>query len=114
MEGEERKLASATGETDPVEPWPKGRKRTRGASKYGHLLEESQSFNAWYRNVLRGSYNTGAWYLPRMGRLCDELTKTSPAQMAKMNRAEFMTYVSGFVSDLEEAGVSGVTNQASS
>jgi hypothetical protein len=44
-----------------------------------------------------------------MGRLCDELTRTTPAQIAAMNRAELMTYVSGFVSDLKEAGVSGVT-----
>jgi hypothetical protein len=43
-----------------------------------------------------------------MGRLCDELTATTPAQIAAMNRAELMTYVSGFISDLEEAGVSGV------
>ena len=81
----------------------------RGESKYAHLLEEDRGFNAWYRNVLRGSYNTGAWYLLRMGRLCDELTGTTPAQIAAMNRAELMTYLSGFISDLEEAGVSGVT-----
>jgi integrase len=85
-----------------------GQKR-RGESKYAHLLEEDRGFNAWYRNVLRGSYNTGAWYLLRMGRLCDEVTLTTPAQIAAMNKAELMTYVSGFVSDLEEAGVSGVT-----
>jgi Protein of unknown function (DUF995) len=49
----------------------------RGASKYAHLLEEDRGFNAWYRNVLRGSYNTGAWYLLRIGRLCDEMTRVS-------------------------------------
>ena len=44
-----------------------------------------------------------------MGRLCDDLTRRTPAQIAAMNRAELMTYVSGFISDLEELGVSGVT-----
>jgi hypothetical protein len=32
------------------------------------LLEEDQAFKAWYRNVLRGSYNTAATYLLRMGK----------------------------------------------
>ena len=36
-------------------------RRMRGESKYTHLLEEDRGFNAWYCNVLRGSYNTGAW-----------------------------------------------------
>jgi hypothetical protein len=53
------------------------RRRTRGASKYAHLLEEDRRFNALYRKVFRGSYNTGAWYLLRIGRLYDEVTRVS-------------------------------------
>lgn len=86
-----------------------GGQRRRGVSKYAHLLEEDQGFRAWYRNVLRGSYNTASSYLLRMGRLCDELTHTTPAQIAAMNRAELMTYLSNVISDLEERKVSGVT-----
>jgi hypothetical protein len=41
-----------------------------------------------------------------MGRLCDELTTTAPAQIARMEMAEVTTHVSAFASDLEKAGLS--------
>jgi integrase len=83
--------------------------RRRGVSRYAHLLEEDQAFKAWYRNVLRGSYNTAATYLLRMGKICDGITRTTPAQIAGMSKAELMTYISDIISDLEAKGVSGVT-----
>ena len=87
---------------------PQGQ-RKRGVSKYSHLLEEDSAFRAWYRNVLRGSLNTAAGYLLHLGRVCDEVARVSPAQIAAMNKAELMTFVSNVISDLEEAGVGGVT-----
>ena len=82
------------GRSRPKGGRPKGPKR-RGVSRYSHLLKENPAFNAWYRNIPRGSYNTCAWYLLRMGMLCDDLTKTTPVQIPTMNRAELMGYVSG-------------------
>jgi len=87
--------------------WPKGKRGWR--SKYEHLLDEDPSFRAWRSNVLRASYNTGSAYFLRLGRLCDELYHFPPGRIATMNLPELMTFVSTFVSDLEERGVSGVT-----
>ncbi len=86
-----------------------GGQRRRGVSKYAHLLEEDETFRAWYRNVLRGSYTTGSAYLLRMGRLCDGLCHVTPKRIASMNKVELMTFVTNAISDLEEAGVSGGT-----
>jgi hypothetical protein len=55
--------------------------RRRGVSKYSHLLDEDDTFRAWYRNVLRGSYATGSVYLLRLGRLC-ELCRVTPRTIA--------------------------------
>ena len=70
-------------------------------SKYTHLLLEDATFNAWYRNVMRGSANTGSAYLRRMGRLCDELYRTTPQKIAAMNKTELATFASTVISDLE-------------
>ena len=104
--GEE--FTDAVPESDPAGRRPQGQ-RKRGVSKYSHLLEENSAFRAWYRNVLRGSLNTAAGYLLHLGRVCDEVARVSPAQIASMNKAELMTFVSNVISDLEEAGVGGVT-----
>jgi len=61
--------------------------RRRGVSKYSHLLDEDDTFRAWYRNVLRGSYATGSVYLLRLGRLC-ELCRVTPRTIASMNKVE--------------------------
>jgi len=83
--------------------------RRRGVSKYAHLLEEDDTFRAWYRNVLRASYTTGTVYLLRLGRLCDEVCHVTPKRIASMNKVELMTFTTNAISDLEEAGVAGVT-----
>jgi integrase len=76
-------------------------------SKYAHLLLEDQGFNAWYRNVMRGSANTGSAYLRRLGRLCDELYRVTPHQLVSMNKTELTTFASNVISDLEETGMKG-------
>lgn len=78
-------------------------------SKYAHLLEEDETFRAWYKNVVRGSLNTGKGYFLRMGRICDDLHHIPPSKIASMNRTELMTFLTGMISEMEERGVSGVT-----
>ena len=58
---------------------------------------------------MRGSQNTGKSYLLRMGRLIDDVARTTPAKMAGLNRTELMTFLTAVISDMEERGVSGVT-----
>ena len=77
-------------------------------SKYSHLLDEDDTFRAWYRNVLRGSYATGSVYLLRLGRLC-ELCRVTPRTMASMNKVELMTFATNAISELEATGISGIT-----
>ena len=101
-------MTSAAGGSKEKEKEP-GRRKERGVSKYSHLLEADPTFMAWYRNVLRGSYNTGSHYFLRMGRICDELCGLTPGQIGAMNKTELMTFISSVISDLEEKGVSGVT-----
>ncbi len=101
MEAEEGKLAAG--------PKERGALRQKRESRYAHLLEEDETFRAWYRNVMRGSQNTGKSYLLRMGRLCDDVARTTPAKIAALNRTELMTFLTGIISDMEERGVSGVT-----
>ena len=87
----------------------KGKRKERGISKYSHLLESDPAFAAWYRNALRGSHNTGSHYFLRMGRICDELCRVTPAQIGTMNKTQLMTFTSSMISELEVRGVSGVT-----
>jgi hypothetical protein len=85
----------------------KGQRR-RGVSKYSHLLDEDDTFRAWYKNVLRGSYATGSVYLLRLGRLC-ELCGVTPRMIASMNKVELMTFATNAISELEVTGISGIT-----
>jgi len=82
--------------------------RRRGVSEYSNLLEEDDTFMAWHRNVLRGSYATGSVYLLRLGRLC-ELCRVTPKTIASMNKVELMTFATKAIFELEETGISGIT-----
>jgi hypothetical protein len=106
MAGPEEKFTKAVPEFDPAERWPEGKRGWH--SRYAHFLEDP-AFRAWRSNVLRASHNTGSAYFLRIGRICDDLYHIRPAQIAAMNKAELMTFVSTLVSDLEETGMSGVT-----
>jgi hypothetical protein len=62
-------------------------------SRYRDLMEDER-FCSWIENIARGSKVNAEVTLRRMGRLCDEVCRRSPAEIAAMNKTELMTFVS--------------------
>jgi len=73
---------------------------------YVGLLKEDEAFLRWYLNVRRGSENTAAGYLRKMGNICAE-HGINPKDLAKLSPVELNTFIGGLISAREEAGQRG-------